>query len=84
MGCWSSLITCKNSGISTNPNVLADVDGRIVHTLALGRVKIVVDGGQHNVVTNECALIDGDAALVLKLAAHIDEYPLTLGLRMLS
>ena len=67
----------KYSGIGSYPDVLADVDGSIRHALTLGRVQVMVDSGQHNVMTDECALVDGDAALVLKLAPHVDEHPLT-------
>jgi len=37
----------------------------------------MVDGGQHDVMADECALVDGDAALILELAAHVDEHPFT-------
>ena len=37
----------------------------------------MVDGSQHDIVTNECAIVNGDSALVLELAAHVDEHPLT-------
>ena len=51
----------------------ADVNWCIAHALTVGWVKVVVDGCQHDVVTDESALVDGDAALILELAAHIDE-----------
>ena len=67
----------KNGGIGSNPYVLANVDGSIAHALTLGRVKVVVDGCQHDVVTYECTLVDGDTALILELTAHVDEDPFT-------
>ena len=67
----------KNGGIGSNPDVLTNVDGSIAHTLALGRVKVVVERCQHDIVSDECALVNGDAALILELAAHVDEHPLT-------
>ena len=65
--------TSKHSGIRSNPNVLANMDGGIAHALTTGRVKVVVDGSEHDVVTDERAFVDGDAALILELAAHADE-----------
>ena len=67
----------KYSGIGSYPDVLADVDGSVRHALTLGRVQVMVDSGQHNVMTDECALVDGDATLILKLAPHVDEHPFT-------
>ena len=64
---------CKHSGIGSNPDVLANMDRGIAHALTTGRVKVVVDGSEHDVVTDERAFVDGDAALILELAAHIDE-----------
>ena len=51
------------------------MDGSIAHTLTLGRVKVVVDGCQHDVVTYESALVDSDTTLVLELTTHVDEDP---------
>ena len=67
----------KNGGIGSNPYVFADVYGSIRHTLTLGRVKVVINGCQHDVVTYECTLVDGDATLVLELTTHVDEDPFT-------
>ena len=68
---------CKHSGIGSNPDVLADVDGCIAHALAFGRVKVVIDGCQYDIMPDECTLVNGDAALILELTTHIDEHPLT-------
>ena len=51
------------------------MDGGITHALSLGRVQVMVDGGQYHVVADEGAFVDGDPALVLELAAHVDEHP---------
>ena len=67
----------KNGGIGSNPDVFADVNWCIAHALTVGWVKVVIDGCQHDVVTYECTLVDGDAALILELAAHVDEYSFT-------
>ena len=53
------------------------MDGGIAHALTLGRVKVVVDGCQHDIVTNKCAFVDGDTTLILELTAHVDEYSFT-------
>ena len=53
------------------------MDGSIAHALAIGRIEVVVDGCQYDIVTDECSLVDGDAALVLELTSHIDEHPFT-------
>ena len=37
----------------------------------------MIDGCQHDVVTYECTLVDGDATLVLELTTHVDEDPFT-------
>ena len=65
--------TSKYCCIGSNPDVLANMDGGIAHALTTGRVKVVVDGSEHDVVTDERAFVDGDAALILELAAHVDE-----------
>ena len=39
----------------------------------------MVDGSQHDVVADECAFVDGDATLVLELAAHVDKDSFTDG-----
>ena len=67
----------KNGGIGSNPDIFADVDGSIAHTLTLGWVKVVINGCQHDVVTYECTLIDSNATLILELTAHVNEDPLT-------
>ncbi len=69
--------TCQYCGIGSNPDVLADVDGCIAHTLTLGWIKVVVDGRQHDIVADECTIVNSDTTLVLELAAHVDEYSLT-------
>ena len=69
--------TREDGGIGSYPDVLPNVDGSIRHALPLGRGKVVVDGSQYDVMADECALVDGDATLILKLATHVDEYPFT-------
>ena len=64
---------CKNGGIGSYPDVFTNVYRCIAHALTTGRVEVVVDGSEHDVVTDERAFVDGDAALILELAAHIDE-----------
>ena len=59
---------------SNGQNVLANVDWSITHALAFGRVKIMVNCCQYNIVTNECAFVNNYATLVLKLASHVDEH----------
>ena len=53
------------------------MDGCIAHALTHGWVEVVVDGGQYDVVTNERTFVNGDASLVLELAAHVDEHSLS-------
>lgn len=53
--------------VGSNPYIFADMDGGIAHALTLGGVEIVVDGCQYDVVTDEAALVDGDATLILEL-----------------
>ena len=67
----------KNGGIGSNPYVFTNVDRGIRHTLTLYRVKVVVDGCQHDIMTDESALVNGDTALILELTAHVDEDPFT-------
>ena len=55
---------------------MPNVDRCIAHALTVGRVKVVIDGCQHDVVTDECTLVNSDTTLILKLAAHVDEDPL--------
>ena len=64
----------KDGGVGANPYVFADVDGSVGHALAFVGIRVVVECGEHHVVANECALVDGDAALILKFAAHVDEH----------
>jgi len=68
-GCYYCAIayshSSQHSGIGSFPDVLADVNGSIAHTLTHGRVKVVVDSDKHDVVSNECTFVDGDAALIL-------------------
>ena len=76
-GSITNSYACKHGGIGSNPDILANVDGSIAHALTLGWGKVVVESGQHDIVADESALVKGDAALILKLAAHVDEYPFT-------
>ena len=73
-------ITDGNTGkyrcVGTNPNVFPYMDGSIAHALALSRVKVMVERCQHDIMPDECSLVDGDAALILELAAHVYEYTL--------
>ena len=52
-----------------------NMDGGITHTLTLSWVKVVVERCQHDIMPDECSFVDGDAALILELAAHVDEDP---------
>lgn len=37
----------------------------------------MVERCQHDIVTDECTLVNGDPSLVLELTTHVDEYSLT-------
>ena len=76
-GSISDSHSSQHRSIGSNPDILANMDGSIRHTLTLSWVKVVVDGCQHDIVSDECALVDGDAALILELTAHVDEDPFT-------
>jgi hypothetical protein len=39
----------------------------------------MVQGGQYNIMSDECPIIDKNAALILELASRIDEHILSQG-----
>ena len=53
--------------------MLPQLDGCIMVFTALARIEVVVDGGQDNIVTNQAAIPNLDASLILKMTAGIDE-----------
>jgi len=55
---------------------IADVDRCAMVGAVIG-VQVVVDGGQHHPVADQCVVPDVDAALILKIAAGIDEHVLS-------
>ena len=54
-GCYNGPIAYRHASqhccVGTDPYVLADVDWGISHALTVGWIEVVVDGGQHYVVT---------------------------------
>lgn len=63
----------RNAG--ADPDVLPGDDGGGVGGGALLWVKVVVHGGQHHVVAQKGTVTQGDAALVLEVAAGVDKDP---------
>lgn len=53
--------------------MLPQLDGGIMVFTALARIEVVVDGGQNNIVTNQAAIPNLDAPLILKMTAGIDK-----------
>ena len=65
--------SCGDSRIGANPDMLPQLDGCIMVFTALARIEVVVDGGQNNIVTNQAAIPNLDAPLILKMTAGIDK-----------
>ena len=63
-----------DGGVRADPCVFPDDDGGAVQLTAPGRVLLVVQGGQHHAVAQQGPVPDGDAGLVLEVAAGVDEY----------
>ena len=53
--------------------MLPQLDGCIMVFTALARIEVMVDCGQNNIVTNQAAIPNLDASLILKMAAGIDK-----------
>jgi len=49
------------------------VNGAGVHTGPMRRIRIVVDGGEHHIVSDEHIVFDGDAALILDAHTGIEK-----------
>ena len=65
--------SCGDGRIGANPDMLPQLDGCIMVFTALARIEVVVDGGQNNIVTNQAAIPNLDAPLILKMTAGIDK-----------
>ena len=62
--------------VGADPDILADGDGSRDQDMALTGVLVVVERGQDDVVADQGAVTDHDAALILEPAAGVDEYVL--------
>ena len=67
----------QDGDVGSDPDVAADDDRRRVQVGSAAGVEIVVEGGQHGVVSDEAVVADDDSALVLELASRVDEDPFT-------
>ena len=63
----------QEDGAGTDPDILADDDGRDIVDVALVRRQAVIDGGQGHPMADERPVADADPALILKTATGIDE-----------
>ena len=75
-GAFSYAYSRKNGCVRANPNLVADMHRLGIHIPARIWIHSVVQGGNHHVLTNQHIIADGNAPLVLKLAAGIDKHPL--------
>lgn len=63
--------------VSAYPNAVADSDWGVVEVLAFCGIMDVVEGGKDYAVANEASVANEYAALVLEVAAGVDEYAFT-------
>ena len=60
-------------GIGADPHTFSDHNLSGVQLLAFCRIQIMVEGCQHDAVSDQGAVSDHDAALILKFAVRIDK-----------
>lgn len=65
----------QDRGVRTDPDVPSERDRRRVGRLAIVGRETVVECGEDDVMPNLAVVADGYAAVILKVAAGIDEYP---------
>ena len=63
----------QDDGPRADPDVPADDDGSWATARTLFRQETMIDGGQHDPVTDQRTVAERDAALILEAAAGIDE-----------
>ena len=64
----------KDGGVGADPHPFFQVDGGKMVVTAVSRVLAVVDGGKFHLRTDQAAIFDGDASLVLKMAGTVDKH----------
>ena len=64
----------QDSGVGAYPDVLPQDDRRGISHLALLRLQEMVERGKHHIVTYLASVPDAYAAMVLEMAAGVDEH----------
>ena len=63
----------EHRGVGADPDPFTDDDGSRMEPVAPGRRGVVIQGGQHHVMSDEDAVADGNAPLVLEPTAGVEK-----------
>ena len=65
----------QDGGIGTDPGIPANVNRARNQVVAFLRKKAMIQRGEHDIVPDQCAIIDSNAALVQKFSGSVIHLP---------